>query len=542
MNTTYTAVTIGPIYDTFLQVKRTRAIWAASYFYSCFMREMLRMAIDKKWKIMLPYKKKIEEAKYGSGLYADRLYFINKKSKKVQGLADKMIARFAKDFAKEEFILDNSKKTQSICSEQDARSFLKNYLNIKIVEISLSKKALQSIKADSSVLKILNDLLDSKELSKNYVFDIDKNYLIDYLTVKWNSNSLIKVNAFGKDNQRYFRSIGEIATSDLYKGNEDIYNKNLRKDFRNEDIELIDLLKTDLESQFKEYHKYYAVLYADGDNIGALLKSVANDDKKLQTFSKKLLDFGLKAEESIYKYGGNGIYLGGEDILAFLPVAYNERGGEGIKSLAHLIEALDRDFYDTLGEYAEAQGVKKTPTLSYGMMIAYYKYPMREAMQQAHDLMLECKNNKTLFEEKNGIAVRFQKHSGQYTQCHIDKSKKDSTQKIYELLTQKLQSTDKKSTLSGLIHRLQDDLFFAVFINAVRNNRSDAFFKNFFNETVHAQDETLRFIDSFNELVKALKRDYLTGVNSEEKIKDENKRFRNLLFTVMRYYHFLQPE
>jgi CRISPR-associated protein Cmr2 len=272
---------------------------------------------------------------------------------------------------------------------------------------------------------------------------------------------------------------------------------------------------------------------------------VANEDEKLQTFSKKLLDFGKKAEKSIAKYGGKGIYLGGEDILAFLPIAYKEpddkeRKGR-IKSIAHLIKSLEKDFHDTLGKYAEERGVK-IPTLSYGIMIAYYKYPMRETMQQAHDLMIECKKNKKLFKEKNGIAIRFQKHSGQYTECYIDKSKATSTQKIYELLTQGLQSKDKKHTLSGLIHRLQDDLFFSVFINAVRNDRSDAFFENFFNETIHDQDDQKNFITIFNELIKALKEEYLTETDSEEKAKAENEQFRKLLFTVMRYYHFLQTE
>jgi CRISPR-associated protein Cmr2 len=545
--TTYTALTIGPIYDTFTQAKLTRSIWAASYFFSLFIRKTLELAIENDWEVILPYDKLLKNEKirgttkgeHGAGLYADRLYFINKSKSDVQELVDNTIDFFAKDICKQD-------KKQSI---EKVRCFLKNYLNVHIVEITLTKEQIDVIEAstdnegnsDNSVLKILNDLLDNKELNKKYAFEINKNPLIEYFVTKWNDNTALKEDAFGIEKGRHFKSIAEISTVDLTTDdNKARYNDLLTDDFRNEDIEFIDLLKKDkvFKDQLKDYHKYYAVLYADGDNIGALLRKVANNKDKLKNFSKLLLQFGLAAEKSINNYGGSAIYLGGEDILVFLPIAYND--GEQIKSLALLIKDLDRDFHETLGKYADDQGVK-VPTLSYGLMLSYYKFPMRESMTQAHKMLEKCKHDENLFKEKNGVSVRFHKHSGQYTECFIDKSKIESTKQIYELLTSELKGKDKKDTLSGLIQRLKDDLFFTTFVNSVRKDRVESFVQNFFNEKIHEEGKS-SFIQRFVSLSQALKKDYLTESGNKDKENDENRQYRDILFTVLRYYQFIQPK
>lgn len=547
MTTTYTAITIGPIYDTFSQAKRTRAIWAASYFFSFFMRKILEEAINQNWKVMLPCdyslnddsKREITKGEFGAGLYADRLYFINKSKTDLEAIVDDVIGFFADD-------IDACR----ITTKDTASTFLKRYLNLHIVEISLTDQELNEIqnsknldeKSDNSVLRILNHLLDNKELNTRYAFDFNENYLLDYFTLKWNVNSALKTDAFGSGSNRHFTSIGEISTNDLKNKYSDKYKAALNKDFKNADLEFItELSKTTRKNKLdkdvsiiEDYHKYYAVLYADGDNIGDLLKSVANDNNKLKTFSKKLLEFGILAEKTIADYGGNAIYLGGEDILAFLPIAFKEE--QVIKTLALLIDNLDKNFKETLGAYAKEQTVT-IPTLSYGLMLSYFKFPMREAMSQAHDLLETCKKRKDLFPDKNGVSVRFQKHSGQYMECFIDKSKEKSSKQIYDLLTKHIQATDKRSTLSGLIQRLRDNVFFTTFINALRLGRIDAFFENFFNEPVHTTNST--FIDYFKELANALKKNYLTDTGNKEQ---ENNRVKEILFTVLRYYQFIQPK
>ncbi len=541
MRTTYTALTIGPIFDTISRAKRTRSIWAASYFFSMVIKEILRSMINsgKKDKIILPFREDIYDSNYGSGLYADRLYFKGITKDELQNAVNTQIKFFADD-------LNN----QKICTENEALSFLNKYLNLHIVEFTLTNDELETIKAsidtnglsNNSVLKILNQLLDNKELNKRYVFDFDNDYIIDYLSLKWSANTALKINAFSQNSGRYFTSIGEIATVDLKEKYKNKYSAALQKDFKNDDLEFIDELskakKKDADGNYvsiiEDYHKYYAVLYADGDNIGDLLRSVANDDAALQTFSKLLLDFGLKAEETIANFGGSGIYLGGEDILAFLPVA--NKAEDQIKTLAELIKNLDKDFNDTLVQYAKKIGNIKTPTLSYGIMLSYYKFPIQEAMSQAYEQLEICKKNRNLFPDKNGIAIRFQKHSGSFMECYIDKNKWKSSILVYRLLTRHLNAPDKKDILNGLIQRLRDGVFFSTFMEAVRNNQIDAFFENFFNEAIHQKKQS--FTDFFKELVKVQKDDYLTQ-NPTDK-EEENIRLRDILFTVLRYYKFVK--
>jgi CRISPR-associated protein Cmr2 len=76
-NTTYTAITIGPILKTFFEAKRTRAVWAASYFYSWISRRILEDSVNQEMQVFLPdislmkveNNKKIGiKSKFGAGL------------------------------------------------------------------------------------------------------------------------------------------------------------------------------------------------------------------------------------------------------------------------------------------------------------------------------------------------------------------------------------------------------------------------------------------------------------------------------------------
>jgi hypothetical protein len=43
-------------------------------------------------------------------------------------------------------------------------------------------------------------------------------------------------------------------------------------------------------------------------------------------------------------------------------------------------------------------------------------------------------------------------------------------------------------------------------------------------------------------LSQALKKDYLTESGNKDKENDENRQYRDILFTVLRYYQFIQPK
>jgi CRISPR-associated protein Cmr2 len=93
---TYLAITIGPIYATIQQARRTRELWAASYVFSLLMRELLEVLKDEKiGELLAPVvtsvdskepenSQKTEESKTtkppttynGAGIYPDRCFWL----------------------------------------------------------------------------------------------------------------------------------------------------------------------------------------------------------------------------------------------------------------------------------------------------------------------------------------------------------------------------------------------------------------------------------------------------------------------------------
>lgn len=198
---------------------------------------------------------------------------------------------------------------------------------------------------DENVIFALNKILDAKELQRSFTFDIEKNYIQAY--------------------------------------QEEQIEKSKVKTLENIAGEL----------------NYYAVITADGDKMGAKIKEEATQNpQNIKHVSKKLFEF-FTEDEDVYQltnetFGGELIYAGGDDILAFLPVKYED------KSFLDYIALLDERFKEKVGHDV---------SLSFGVNIAYYKYPLRDAIQSAFDLLYEAKSNKS-----NSITLKITKHSGQW--------------------------------------------------------------------------------------------------------------------------------
>ena len=510
---TYLAVTIGPIYKTFAEAKRTRAVWAASYFFSWFMRNVLEKANEQKLNIFLPYSDKIYKGKYGSGFYADRLYFIKDENTTKEKLQE-IIKCVIKEVQKE---------TNNTVSE----SFLTSYLNMHLIEKEIKEEELQ-VDTDTHPLKILNQLLDNKELQQNYTFNFDTNPLQKYFVNK-SKESYIAKDAFGENKDRKFRSIAEISTTTLQRKNESEYIRALNIEFKNEDIDLIDELKK-APFQLKPHHKYFAVVYADGDNIGELLKEINQHDLNIKEFSKSLFAFGKKAEEIISDYGGNGIYLGGEDVLTFAPAACLSIDKTKTHTLFYLIRQLDIAFDETVAKYAKENSTDKInltiPTMSYGVMLSYYKNPLKEAMTDAHKLLDEKAKSNC----KNAIAFRFQKHSGQYMECLINKHNTASSNAVYSLIEKYCNDLNTKSTeiLSSIIQHFRDEVFVQLYITATVNDNLEHFFSNYFNEKIHSDNKFLEDVKLFSKII----------IKDYPKTEDS----KAVLYTVLRYIHFINSD
>lgn len=524
------AITIGPIYKTFEEAKRTRAVWASSYFFSWFIRRILEEAMKKKMNVFLPDTSVMtnsggnyegEKGKYGSGLYADRLYFV----KDDKNTKDTLL----------NIVEDLKKEVEELSKNAIKGSFLDDYLIIHIIEKTISDEELK----DDYPLAILNRLLDNKELQKNYNFDYENNQLQNYFSNNATAkDSFLAADAFGNSNDRKFKSISEIATTSLLRTNREKYLAALNKDLKSkEDTNFIDEVK-EQGIELCPRHKYYAVIYADGDNIGSILKEINEKNIDIKTFSKTLFDFGKKTEEAIYKYGGNGIYLGGEDILCFVPITCVDENDKSYqKTIFELIKNIDIAFEDTVIKYADDKSLT-TPSMSYGVMISYYKHPLKEAMHNAFDLLELVKagkfdNGTKKYPDKNSIAIRFKKHSGQYVDAVIEKKNVASTKEIYKLIESycskpKTKQDKTDEILSSIIQRFRDDVYVKLYFESINNKNLDAFFENFFNEDIHKQTDKAKFLTEVKTLSGKIYKEY----NDAEKTK-------NILFLVLRFIQFV---
>ncbi len=110
---------------------------------------------------------------------------------------------------------------------------------------------------------------------------------------------------------------------------------------------------------------YLALLLADGDRMGSFI-SRKNRVEDHQDISRKLAEFAVAAPEIVKARGGECVYAGGDDVLAFVPAVWALCCAEELARMFNQIMA------------AEAQGVPagEQPSLSVGLAFAHFMTPL----------------------------------------------------------------------------------------------------------------------------------------------------------------------
>ncbi|MBM3269234.1 MAG: type III-B CRISPR-associated protein Cas10/Cmr2 [Candidatus Sericytochromatia bacterium] len=119
---------------------------------------------------------------------------------------------------------------------------------------------------------------------------------------------------------------------------------------------------------------YVACLMADGDKVGEALSGIGTPEKH-RAFSRALADFAMDARRIAERNGGNLVFSGGDDVLAFLPVA-------GALQCAREL----RQGFATYLTAASAGGTPlfasgQAPTLSVGIGIGHVLNPMGSLLE-----------------------------------------------------------------------------------------------------------------------------------------------------------------
>ena len=415
-----------------------------------------------------------DEDKTGVGLYPDRVY-----CKGAWGNFDSKRKEILQSFA-------NS------LGMEDCDAF-KDYFNIMCatVDVEPDEKGFHETKA----IRALNHLLDSLELNEratsgksidaiwSFITDEDKRQFLYknafkdeefgrvFLNIAENGKlgRSIKATGYGtlaeyasvhlstvnEERWKEARILGKFV--DELKGKKHIYFQETQEDifFRK--------LKDSFPNEIKSYHKYFCVVQADGDNMGKTFSHKELKDDETAEISSKLVEFGKNASGVIYEYGGLPIYAGGDDLLFLAPVVGKTKKNINIsgnqtetycKNIFDLLKDIDGCFEPVKScvvgkNLLDDQKALIVPSMSYGVSITYYKFPLYEALESARNLLFEVAKN---VDGKNAIAWRLQKNAGSSFEGAFSK---DNLMDTFENVIQN--SCVKESVVTAVSHKIREN-------------------------------------------------------------------------------------
>ena len=216
-------------------------------------------------------------------------------------------------------------------------------------------------------------------------------------------------------------------------------------------------MQQDFNDVFKTYHKYICIVKADGDGIGKLITGFTGDDKieQIEKLSKGLLEWGLDVKDTVRHYGGVPIYVGGDDLFFFAPVSncYSTTSSQNIFSLLKQIKKSFEKKFETNWTANNGNQV----SLSFGLSITYYKFPLSEAMDKAGELLDLTKDasNQSNGDKGGKLAISFLKNSGSTFDFELKLQDNNVLQVAFEKLYNTM--TSDQSFLNGVNYKLRDN-------------------------------------------------------------------------------------
>jgi CRISPR-associated protein Cmr2 len=363
--TQYLGLTIGPIIETMQLTSTPAGLWAASYLFSELSHQLCKRLKESGATVITPYYYEEAQKNTGLGLFPDRI--ICRRGAMTLDALKPLIDQARDDIA------------QLLCKEGDdstqMKDYLRDYLQVHAIFFETDKNPIAYSKS----------FLAAAELEHRFCSCEGESPLLNFLEYR-EKNELNRKNEAIKKS-KLVKVLGEAWP--LWASSQNGEIRSLAHIASNGHVSDPKLMKK---------HFYYAVVQADGDNIGNAI--CALDADKINGFSEQCWKYSTEAAQIVRKYGGVPIYVGGDDLLAIVPVE-NASGANVFSLLSDLRNA----FYQVFKEEG------KTPTLSFGVSIQYYKFPLYESFAQAYALLQKAKKRNN--NEKNAIALRLQKHSGQ---------------------------------------------------------------------------------------------------------------------------------
>ena len=532
MKTNYLALTIGPILKTLLQARKTRELWAASYLLSRLMEHLCASLDPKGDKILIPRLSAGLTSKplFGAGIYPDRLFMKADHFFTISAIAE--LDTEDRPAAVEEYIqtlIDQSvKKLAMEClsgydaaTVDQANQFWQSFIRIRFVV-----QELENIEGGALSSK-LSPYLDSMELEDTYFYEAPpRNFFLELLDNEaFFEVALTKHLKAGKGSYKgimsgIYPSTSDIAAYELYKTYPDEMKQlefNAKDDPHEKFYENIENNPI-LNRAFHPRHKYFCIVQADGDSIGKAIATLNSEAGYIQ-FSEILSEYGQQAADLINSFGGKPIYIGGDDLLFLAPV----RSDQG--SVFKLMKELDKIF--------PKEKLHKDATLSFGLNITYYKYPLFEAIADAYKILAKSKEyTSNTGKKKDAISFQFTKHSGSTYKAVYSKTFADSVAVAMEAF-HKHSIRQSGGVVSSLIFKLQTlKTLFQELIKKVDAENKDALKERLIHTMDHFFNEW-KGVSGFDQQKKAIIDLLLAAI--EERGQDALQLF----YPVMRLIQFM---
>ncbi|MBE3575412.1 MAG: type III-B CRISPR-associated protein Cas10/Cmr2 [Firmicutes bacterium] len=202
---------------------------------------------------------------------------------------------------------------------------------------------------------------------------------------------------------------------------------------------------------------YYALLAMDGDHMGAILRQVTDP----ALVSQALARFSAKARQTVARYDGRPIYLGGDDVLAFFPPKNALRAARDLRhDYLESFAAVGISHGDGLGAapgratQGPAYRLESGPSISAGIVFADMREPLRDVIVSAHRVLDEIAKEKA---GRDAFALLLLKHSGSSAvlakkwQESLDHGVTDWVEELYALA----QDIRPDEISTGLLYSLQ---------------------------------------------------------------------------------------
>lgn len=520
-NNTYIGLTIGPIFKAINYARETGELWGSSYIFSYIIKNIICTLIKSddsiKSRFIVPYvdDKEIFTTPTEVGLFHDRFIFKSNEGdfEKVSSMVEEVKDCFKKNVFNQLEQIHKEKMCQDLVYE-----YIDNYLKIYFLEVEVNP--------NDNIILTVSKYLDALELREHFVDKEEKPYLFEILKNKNVKNGFLSEDAYGEGGKKGgYPSLLNIALAGLKD-----------KSLPMEDNKIVEYLNKNSCRKYnlKKAHEYVALVQADGDSIGKVIEKleITKDNKfeNYKIFSKKLLDYAKKANEIIKGYGGFAIFAGGDDLLFIAPVINED------KNIFTLIDELSNCFNVQFKEDSEG----KKPTTSFGVSIIHYQFPLYFAIEEARKLLLEAKNFKTANGEKNAIAFKTIKSSGESFETILGKN--SAAYKNFKLLLNNVFDVNKNEKLSNYLKSIHIKLWNdKAMMDKIGTNKNMLrnYFDNNFNEEVHKTPKIKEYINMIIEFIFSV---YSEEPKVENNDDEKEKDYINQIHSCLKFVRFMDEK